>query len=140
MSRAMGLDIGTKTIGVAMSDPMYWIAQPHTTVQRKTQEEDLQTLEQLIRDYEVSDIVVGLPFHMNHTKGSSADRSETFARLLEQRCSIPVFMQDERLSTVSAERVLTESGVKGRKKKKEHIDAVAATFILQTWLDRRAQS
>lgn len=136
MSRAMGLDLGTKTIGIALSDPSYLIAQAKETIQRKSFEEDLEKLEDLIRKEQVEAIVIGLPRHMNNDLGKSARRSLSFGKALEERFSLPVYYQDERLTTVSAERVLIESGVR-REKRKDYIDAIAASFILQTWLDKR---
>lgn len=136
MSRAMGLDLGTKTIGIALSDPSYLIAQAKETIQRKSFEEDLEKLDDLIRKEQVEAIVIGLPRHMNNDFGKSARRSLSFGKALEERFSLPVYYQDERLTTVSAERVLIESGVR-REKRKDYIDAIAASFILQTWLDKR---
>ncbi len=136
MSRAMGLDLGTKTIGIALSDPSYLIAQAKETIQRKSFEEDLEKLENLIREEQIEAIVIGLPRHMNNDLGKSARRSLSFGKALEERFSLPVYYQDERLTTVSAERVLIESGVR-REKRKDYIDAIAASFILQTWLDKR---
>lgn len=136
MSRAMGLDLGTKTIGIALSDPSYLIAQATETIQRKSLDEDLKKLGKLIEEQEVREIVLGLPRHMNHDLGKSAQRSLSFGQTLEKRFLLPVYYQDERLSTVSAERILKESGVR-REKRKDYIDAIAASFILQTWLDKK---
>ncbi|MDY3051835.1 MAG: Holliday junction resolvase RuvX [Ndongobacter sp.] len=136
MTRAMGLDLGTKTIGIALSDPMYWIAQAHGTIQRKSLPEDIDALRKIIEEYEVEEIILGLPLNMNHTYGPSAQRAKTFGAQLEQLLRKSVIYQDERLSTVSADRVLIESGVR-REHRKKHVDSVAATFILQTWLDGR---
>lgn len=134
--RAMGLDLGTKTIGVALSDPMYRIAQAHTTIRRESLQKDLEALAAIIEQESVDEIIMGLPKHMNNTQGSSAQRSKSFAREIELHLGKAVIFQDERMSTLSANRVLMESGVR-REKRKAHIDAIAATFILQTWLDRQ---
>lgn len=139
MTRAMGLDFGTKTIGVALSDPMYWIAQAHGTIWRKSLPEDIDAMRKIIEEYEVEEIVLGLPLNMDHTWGPSAQRVRSFGAQLEQALGRSVIYQDERLSTVSADRVLIESGVR-REKRKKHIDSVAATFILQTWLDGRKRN
>lgn len=136
MGRAMGLDLGTKTIGVALSDPSYLIAQAKETIRRKTLDEDLKRLEELIHDYEIQEIVIGLPKHMNNDIGKSAQRSRSFGKILEKRFSLDIYYQDERLTTVSAERILQETGVR-RENRKDFIDALAASFILQAWLDKK---
>lgn len=132
----MGLDLGTKTIGVALSDPMKWIASSYATIQRSSLQEDLDALAKIIASEEVDTIVIGLPKNMNNTEGPSADRSRSFAKELENKFDLPVILVDERLSTVSATRVLDESGVK-RKKQKKHVDSIAATYILQMHLDKK---
>ncbi len=133
--RAMGLDVGTKTIGVAMSDPMYMIAQAKETIKRKDLKTDLDRVEELVVEFEVEEIIIGLPKHMNNSIGASAQRAKSFGKELEKRLNKTVIYQDERLSTMSAERILIETGVR-RENRKEHVDAVAATFILQPWLDK----
>lgn len=134
--RTMGLDLGTKTIGVAMSDPMKWIASSYVTIQRTDLQADLDALAEIIDKEEVDTIVIGLPKNMNNTEGPSAERSRSFKRELEARFALPVILEDERMSTISATRVLDESGVK-RKKQKKHVDSIAATYILQMHLDRK---
>nr|WP_072514188.1 Holliday junction resolvase RuvX [Ndongobacter massiliensis] len=135
--RAMGLDLGTKTIGVAISDPMYWIAQAYTTIQRTNLQEDLKSIQEIVDKEGVQEVVLGLPWNMNHSQGAAADRTKTFGQALARFLGREVIYQDERLSTVSAERILQESGVR-REKRKKHVDKIAATFILQVWLDERA--
>ena len=136
MARAMGLDVGTKTIGIALSDPTYLIAQAKETILRKSLEEDLCRIEELVKEYEVEELVIGLPKHMNNDMSISAQRAKALGRDLSRRLDKKIVYQDERMTTISANRVLIESGVR-REHRKEHVDAVAATFILQTWLDAR---
>ena len=135
MGRAMGLDVGTKTIGVALGDPMYIIAQAYTTIKRNKLSDDIEKLLEIINDQSVEEIVIGLPKHMNNKEGASAQRSRSFGKELQERLNREVIYQDERMTTLSADRILMESGVR-RENRKEHVDAVAATFILQTWLDK----
>lgn len=135
MPRAMGLDVGTKTIGVALSDPLYMIAQSYTTIQRKKLRDDLLELKTIIEEKEIKEIIVGLPKHMNNDFGVSAQRAKSFGQELKKVFDLDVIYQDERMTTISADRVLMETGVR-RENRKKHVDAVAATFILQSWLDR----
>lgn len=135
--RIMGLDVGSKTVGVAMSDPLLITAQSVETITRKSENKLRQTyarIEELAAEYEVSRFVVGLPKNMNATEGERAEKSREFADALFRRTGIEVVLWDERLTTVAAERVMMESGVR-RENRKEHIDSVAATFILQGYLD-----
>lgn len=135
MTRAMGLDVGTKTIGVALSDPLYLIAQAHTTIKRTTLAADLAAVEELIGAFSIQEMVIGLPKHMNNQMSDSARRAKSFGAELTKK-GYAVFYQDERLSTVQANTVLKKTGVR-REKRKTVVDAIAATFILQQWLDRR---
>lgn len=139
MPRAMGLDVGTKTIGVALSDPLYMIAQSYTTIQRKKLRDDLLELKTIIEEKEIKEIIVGLPKHMNNDFGVSAQRAKSFGQELKKVFDLDVIYQDERMTTISADRVLMETGVR-RENRKKHVDAVAATFILQSWLDRAKRS
>ena len=123
--RYLGLDIGTRTIGVAISDALGLTAQGITTIQRKSLEADLQAIEQLIVDYEIGGIVAGLPKNMNGTLGPMAEKVEDFMAILKDRCQLPIYFQDERLSTVSATKVLLEGDV-SRKKRKKVVDKIAA--------------
>lgn len=136
MNRAMGLDLGTKTIGVSLSDPMYLIAQSFETIQRKSFEEDLKRLKEIIEEKEVQEIVIGLPKNMDNSLGPSAQRSRSFADLLKKELDQEIYLQDERLTTKQAMDLLKKDGVR-REKRKKHVDAIAATFILQSWLDKR---
>ncbi|NLM21160.1 MAG: Holliday junction resolvase RuvX [Peptococcaceae bacterium] len=132
--RIMGLDLGEKTIGVAMSDPLGLTAQGITVIKRSSK--DLEELQRLITDYEVTEIVIGLPRHMNGSLGDRALQTQKFASRLEQTFQLPVTLWDERLSTVGAERALLEADV-SRAKRKKIIDKMAAVFILQGYLDSR---
>ena len=135
--RIIGLDYGTKTVGVAVSDALGLTAQGVETVTRKEENKLRQTLariEAIIEEYQVTKIVVGLPKNMNNTLGERAEACKDFAEKLERRTGLPVVMWDERLSTVSAEQVLMESGVR-RENRKAVIDKIAASIILQSYLD-----
>lgn len=135
--RIIGLDYGTKTVGVAVSDALGITAQGVETITRKEENKLRQTLariEELIDEYGVDEIVVGLPKNMNNSLGERAEACQEFADKLERRTGLPVVMWDERLSTVSAENVLIESGVR-RENRKAVIDKIAAVFILQGYLD-----
>lgn len=138
--RIMGLDYGTKTVGVAVSDPLGITAQAVETVERKAENKLRQTLariESLAKEYEVEKFVVGLPKHMNNDIGERAERALEFGQMLQRRTGIEVVMWDERLTTVSAERTLIEAGVR-RENRKQVIDQIAAVFILQSYLDSQS--
>lgn len=133
----MGLDYGTKTVGVAISDALRLTAQGIETIQRKEENKLRRTLarvEELVKEYEVDTIVLGFPKHMNNDIGERAERSLEFREMLIRRIGIPVVMWDERLTTVEAERTLIESQVR-RENRKQYIDKIAAVFILQGYLD-----
>ena len=132
--RIMGLDFGSKTIGVAVSDALLWTAQGVKTIRRSKAE--LDELRELIRDYEVNEIVLGYPRNMNGTMGPRCELTDEFAKVLRQEFELPVELWDERLSTVAAQRTLLEGDV-SRAKRKLVIDKMAAVFILQGYLDRR---
>lgn len=135
--RILGLDYGSKTVGVAVSDPLGFIAQGVEIIRRKSENKMRQTLariEELIAQYQVEEIVLGLPKNMNNTLGDRAEKSLELKETLERRTGLPVVMWDERLTTVSANRVLMETGVR-RENRKEHVDEIAAVFILQGYLD-----
>ena len=138
--RILGLDYGSKTVGVAVSDGLGITAQGLETIQRTQANKLRKTLariEQLIKEYDVEKIVLGLPRNMNNTEGPRVQATLEFQEMLKRRTGLEVILQDERLSTVSAERVLMESGVR-RENRKEVIDKIAAVFILQTYLDAQA--
>lgn len=135
--RVMGLDYGRSTVGVAVSDSFGYTAQPIETIRRKGENKLRQTyarLRELIAEYEVEHIVVGLPRHMNGTDGERAERAREFADELSGKVDLPVSMWDERLTTVAASQVLTEGGV-AAKRQKEYVDKLAASLILQGYLD-----
>ena len=135
--RILGLDYGSKTVGVAVSDPLGFTAQGVEIIRRKSENKMRQTLariEELIAQYQVEEIVLGLPKNMNNTLGDRAEKSLELKETLERRTGLPVVMWDERLTTVSANRVLMETGVR-RENRKEHVDEIAAVFILQGYLN-----
>ena len=135
--RIMGLDYGTKTVGVAVSDPLGITAQAVETITRKEENKLRKTcarIEALIAEYGVERIILGLPKHMNNDIGERAEKALEFRDMLARRTGLEVVMWDERLTTVSAERTLMESGVR-RENRKKHIDQIAAVFILQGYLD-----
>ncbi|HIX63679.1 MAG TPA: Holliday junction resolvase RuvX [Candidatus Mediterraneibacter colneyensis] len=135
--RIMGLDYGTKTVGVAVSDPLGLTAQAVETITRKEENKLRKTcarIEALISEYGVEKIVLGFPKHMNNDIGERAEKSLEFRDMLHRRTGLEVVMWDERLTTAGAERVLIESGVR-RENRKKHIDQIAAVLILQGYLD-----
>lgn len=136
--RIIGLDYGTKTVGVAVSDALGMTAQAVETIERKEENKLRKTLariEALAKEYEAEQFVVGLPKHMNNDIGERAEKAMEFAEMLKRRTGLDVVMWDERLTTVSAERTLIESGVR-REYRKQYVDQIAAVFILQGYLDR----
>lgn len=134
--RIMGLDVGDKTIGVAVSDLMGLTAQGITTVKRVGKKKDIEALKEIIKERQVNKIVSGLPKNMNGTLGPQGEKVIKFCELLEQETGIKVEYWDERLSTVAAERTLIQGNVR-RENRKSVIDMVAAVIILQGYLDRQ---
>ena len=135
--RVMGLDYGSKTVGVAISDPLGLTAQGVETIWRKQENKLRQTLariEELISEYQVKRIILGYPKNMNNTVGDRAEKSLEFQKMLEKRTGLPVVMWDERLTTVEAHRTMMESGVR-REDRKKYVDKLAAVYILQGYLD-----
>ncbi|WP_373217364.1 Holliday junction resolvase RuvX [Ruminococcus sp. 5_1_39BFAA] len=135
--RVLGLDYGSKTVGVAISDPLGLTAQGVETIWRKQENKLRQTLariEELISEYQVERIVVGYPKNMNNTVGERALKSLEFKEKLEKRTGLPVVLWDERLTTVEANRTLMEAKVR-RENRKQYLDELAAIFILQGYLD-----
>ena len=137
MSRIMGLDYGSRTVGVAISDPTCLIASGVEIIRRKSENKLRQTyarIEELVKEYDVGLIVLGLPKHMNDDFGDRAQLSNVFGENVKRRTGLDVVMWDERLTTVAADRVMNELGIRGEKRK-EIVDEIAAEFILQSYLD-----
>lgn len=135
--RIMGLDYGSKTVGVAVSDPLGLTAQGIEIDRRKSENKLRQTLariEEIAKEYGVEKIVLGFPKHMNNDIGERAEKSLEFKEMLERRTGLPVVMWDERLTTVEADRTMMETGIR-RENRKEYVDMIAAVFILQGYLD-----
>lgn len=138
--RIMGLDFGSRTVGVAISDELLLTAQGIETIQRKSPGKLRQTLariETLIGEYQVDRIVLGFPKNMNNTEGERCRKTLEFQELLKKRSGLEVVLWDERLTTAAAERVLKESGVR-RENRKSYVDQIAAVLILQGYLDVQA--
>ena len=139
--RILGLDYGTKTVGVAVSDELGLTAQPLETIKRKDENKLRRTyarIEELVREYGAETIGLGFPKNMNNTIGERGDAAIDFRDALVRRINIPVILWDERLTTVASEKVLMESGVR-RENRKKVIDQIAASFILQGYLDSRRE-
>ena len=137
--RIMGLDFGSKTVGVAISDALLITAQGIEIIRRKEENKLRQTLariEELIVQYEVDEIVLGLPKNMNATEGERVALTMEFKEKLERRTGLPVHLWDERLTTVAADKAMMEAGIR-RENRKDYVDMIAATLILQGYLDRR---
>ena len=139
--RIMGLDYGDKTVGVAISDERMLTAQPIETIKRTRTSKLRQTLariESLIEEYEVETVVIGLPKRLNNEEGERCEVTRQFGETVERRTGLTVVYQDERLTTVSADAVLQEGGVR-RQNRKQYIDKIAASILLQSYLDGLAQ-
>ncbi len=137
--RIMGLDFGSKTVGVAISDSLLVTAQGIEIIRRKEENKLRKTLariEELILEYDVNEIVLGFPKHMNGTEGIRVELTNEFKEKLERRTGLPVMLWDERLTTVAADRTMVEAGIR-RENRKDFVDMIAAVFILQGYLDRR---
>ena len=140
LMRIMGLYYGSKTIGVAVSDPMGLTAQGLEIIRREEENKlrkSLRRIEELAKEYQVEEIVLGFPKNMNNTIGERAEKSLQLKETLERRLGLPVIMWDERLTTVEADRTLIEAGVR-RENRKKYVDMIAAVFILQGYLDAKA--
>jgi len=134
--RYLGLDLGTRTLGVALSDQTATIATSYKTIRYDTKEQLFMELKKIIDEYSVSKLILGYPKNMNNTIGPKALMTEEFKQELENIFDLPVILQDERLTTVEATNYMLEADM-SRKKRKQKIDSLAATIILQTYLDRR---
>lgn len=138
--RIMGLDFGSRTVGVAISDSLLITAQGVEIIRRKEENKQRQTLariEELIEANDVEEIVLGLPKNMNDTEGERVEATMEFREKLERRTGLPVIMWDERLTTVAADKAMMEAGIR-RENRKNYVDMIAATLILQGYLDKRA--
>jgi putative Holliday junction resolvase len=136
----MGLDFGSRTVGVAVSDSLLLTAQGVEIIRRKEENKLRQTLariEELIQEYEVEEIVLGQPKHMNADEGVRVELTNEFKEKLERRTGLPVTFWDERLTTVAADRTMMEAGIR-REKRKDYVDMLAAVFILQGYLDYKS--
>jgi len=136
MERCLGLDVGDRRIGVAVSDPLGWTASPLPTVERVSWKKDLARVRSLLEEHRVELVVVGLPIRMDGTSGERAERTLEFVRRLQATTRVPVVTWDERLSTREAERRMVEADVR-RERRREVIDGIAASLILQGYLDCR---
>lgn len=136
--RILGLDLGTKTLGVAISDSLELIATGLTTIRfaENSYKDSLNELKSIIEEYNVKAIVIGLPKNMNNSLGFAAQRTKEFETILEEEFKLPIYEQDERLTSVTANNILLQADV-SRKKRKEKVDTIAATIILQNYLDIR---
>ncbi len=135
--RILGLDFGSKTVGVAVSDALLLTAQGVEIVRRQSPNKLRQTLariEEIIKEYEVDRIVLGYPKNMNNTEGERCEKTKEFKEMLERRTGLSVVLWDERLTTVSADQYMKESGIR-REDRKKYVDEIAAVFILQGYLD-----
>lgn len=138
--KIMGLDFGSRTVGVAISDSLLMTAQGVEIIRRKEENKLRQTLariEALILENEVTEIVLGLPKNMNATEGERVELTMDFKEKLERRTGLPVHLWDERLTTVAADKAMMEAGIR-RENRKDYVDMIAATLILQGYLDRRS--
>lgn len=135
--RIIGLDFGSKTVGVALSDELLITAQGIEIVRRKSENKLRQTLariEELIKEYNVEKIVLGFPKNMNNSEGERCEKTLEFKEMLERRTGLTVELWDERLTTVAADNLMMEAGIR-RENRKEYVDQIAASFILQGYLD-----
>lgn len=140
--RILGLDFGSKTVGVAVSDPTETIATGLEIIRREKEDHLRKTyarIEEIIGEYGVEKIVVGLPKNMNDTEGIRVEKTKEFGEKLERRTGLSVYYEDERLTTVIADKTMMECGVR-RENRKEYVDKIAATLILQSFLDREAMA
>ena len=133
--RILGLDVGQKTIGVAISDPLGFTAQGITTIRREKKLKDIEEVKRKCEEYNVKTIVVGLPKNMDNSIGFAGEKIMEFSQLIKEEIDIPIEFWDERLTTVAAHRAMLEADL-SRGKRKKIVDKIAATYILQGYLDR----
>ena len=137
-ARVLGLDVGSRTIGMAVSDPLGLTAQGLSTLRRRNKRHDLGALEAVITQYSVREIVVGLPLRLSGASGTQAEKMQAFAEELRKRFGLPVHLWDERLTSAEANRVLRDSEM-SIKRRGEVVDRLAAVLILQSWMDSRGK-
>ena len=137
--RVLGLDVGSKTIGVAISDPLGITAQGLETIRRKNKRLDFEQLERLVEDYEVCEIVVGYPLRLSGAEGTQSQKMQGFAEELRKKFGLPVHLWDERLTSSQANRVLREAEL-SIQKRGAAVDRMAAVLILQNWMEARKQA
>ena len=135
--KILALDIGTVRIGIAASDIMEIIASAYEVYRRKNEEADVKYIAELVSKLEAGEIVIGLPLKLDGTEGQSVEMARSFGDKLSKLTEVPIIYQDERLSTVSDQKILIESGMR-REKRKDKVDSIAATIILQTYLDKKS--
>ncbi|MDD6795826.1 MAG: Holliday junction resolvase RuvX [Clostridiaceae bacterium] len=133
--RVLGLDVGQKTIGVAISDPLGFTAQGITTIRRAGKAKEIEELKKICKDYSVESIVIGLPKNMNGSIGFAGEKIMEFSDMIKEELGLKIEFWDERLTTVAAHRAMLEADM-SRGKRKKVVDKVAATYILQGYLDR----
>jgi len=138
VERILGLDVGSKRIGIAISDPLGFTAQGLETLQRQNKRVDFEKLSKLVRDYEVAEIVVGFPLRMSGAEGTQAEKMQRFAQELRERVGLPVHLWDERLSSAEANRLLRETEM-SIKRRGQVVDQMAAVLILQSWMEHRSR-
>jgi putative holliday junction resolvase len=137
--RILGLDVGSKRIGVAVSDPLGITAQGLETLQRRNKRLDFEALAGLVKTYEVAEIVVGFPLRMSGEEGVQAEKMQRFAQELRERLGLPVHLWDERLTSAEANRLLRETEM-SIQRRGQVVDRMAAVLILQSWMEHRAQA
>ena len=137
--RYLGIDLGSKTVGLAMSDTTLTIASTYKTIFFKDEDYNstINEIKDIIKEYNITKIILGLPKNMNNTEGERCEKTKEFAQMLERRTELSVVLWDERLTTVAADRHMMESGIR-RENRKQYVDEIAAVFILQGYLDSLA--
>ncbi|WP_125570794.1 Holliday junction resolvase RuvX [Lacticaseibacillus songhuajiangensis] len=141
MTRLMGLDVGSKTVGVALSDPLGWTAQSLEIIpiDENAGNFGMGRIKQLVKEHDIAGFVLGLPKNMNNSEGPRVEKTREFASRLDKKFGLPIDFIDERLTTVSAYKVLIDEADVSRRKQKQAIDKLAAQFILQNYLDARGK-
>ena len=135
MERILGIDVGDKRIGIAVTDPLQITAQGVMTYRRKTRDDDLEAFREIIEKYELKKIVAGLPLNMDGTESAQTRKTQNFCQFIKKRLNVEIIYIDERLTSSWSEKILIEGNV-SRKKRKEFIDTLAAQMILQSYMDR----